>query len=100
MNDSGSSGGGGDGGIGGNSGGDVGGGGNGYGTGKCTGNGDGRKRGGGADTQICNLDIHPILTSMMKTVLDNSIPFGVNSIFKLAGMEDIQQIPRFNRRCY
>merc|ERR1740124_1014507 len=42
------------------------------------------------------LDMQPILHTMMKPVLDNKIRFRVNSLCKMAEMEDMRNLPQCN----
>jgi len=47
----------------------------------------------GIDTQVHNPNIHPVFETMMKPVLDAQIPFRVNALCKLAGMQDVRSLP-------
>ena len=46
------------------------------------------------------MDMHAMLGTMMKPVLDQNIPFRVNSLCKLAGMRDMRQLPQCNNNCF
>ena len=47
-----------------------------------------------------NPDQHPILLDLTKPLLEQDIPFKLNSLWSMVGMEDLRAPPRRNSMCF
>ena len=53
-----------------------------------------------SSADVVNTDVHPIIMTMMRPILENNIPFRLNTLCKNSGLKDLRALPRAHNQCY